>query len=258
MPATVLSGASGAFAYKPASTSGTFAPANVVFASAEITIETYRNFKVGDPVKFAIYNPQGGAVTGTNTLPAGLTAGTVYYVFSYVPATGVLKVSATLGGTSVTLTTAGTAASPNEFRVDYADYALVAQVRDWTFEITRSEIDVTTIGQTPGQYAPFKNYITGFADGTGSATVYMTDEDSAFANRMIEDVLQRNQVGASVRLYVDRVVSSGTTTDETKSRSIAMDVVLTSASMNVNPDDAISVSINFRPAGAPTIDLSQV
>jgi len=255
MPATVLSGTSGAFSYKPAGTSGTFAPANVAFASAEITIETYRNLKVGDPVKFAVYNILGGTVSGT--LPAGLTAGTTYYVFSYVPSTGVLKVSATLGGASVTLTTAGTATAPNEFRVDYADYAIVAQVRDWKFDISRSKIDVTTIGQAPGQYAPFKNYITGFADGSGSATVYMTDEDSALANRMIEDVLQRNQVGASVRLYVDRIVSSGTTTDETKSRSISMDIVLESASISVDPDNAISVAINFSPSASPSFDLAQ-
>lgn len=256
MPATVLSGTSGAFSYKPAGTTGTFAPAGVSTANNEITVEQYLNLKVGDPVKFSVYNVQGGTVAGT--LPSGLTAGTTYYVIAYTPATGILKVSATLGGSSVTLTTAGTAVAPNEFRVDYADYALVAEVRDWTFEITRSEIDVTTIGQAPGQYAPFKRYITGFADGTGTVVVYMTDEDSALANRMIEDVLQRQQVGAAVRLYIDRIVSSGTTTDETKSRSISMDVVLGSASLNVNPDDAISVSINFRPAGNVSIDLSQV
>lgn len=255
MPATVLSGTSGAFSYKPAGTTGTFVPAGVSTANNEITVEQYLNLKVGDPVKFAVYNVNGGTVAGT--LPAPLAAGTTYYVIAYAPTTGILKVSTTLGGSSVTLTTAGTAVSPNEFRVDYADYSLVAQVRDWTFEITRSEIDVTTIGQAPGQYAPFKNYITGFADGTGSATVYMTDEDTALANRMIEDVLQRNQVGAAVRLYIDRIVSSGTTTDETKSRSVSMDVVLTSASLNVNPDDAISVSINFRPTGNPSIDLTQ-
>ena len=256
MPATVLSGTSGAFSYKPAGTTGTFNPAGVSTANNEITIETYRNLKVGDPVKFSVYNVQGGTVAGT--LPSGITAGTTYYVIAYTAATGILKVSATFGGSSVTLTTAGTAVAPNEFRVDYADYAIVAQVRDWTLEITRSKIDATTIGQAPGQYAPFRNYITGFADGTGNATVYMTDEDSALANRMIEDVLQRNQVGASVRLYIDRIVSSGTTTDETKSRSVSMDVVLESASLNVNPDDAISVTINFSPSGAPSIDLAQV
>lgn len=254
MPATVLSGTSGALSYKPAGTSGTFAPANVTTATNEIVVESYLNLKVGDPVKFAVYNVQGGTVAGT--LPGGLTAGTTYYVIQYTPGTGVLKVSATLGGSSVTLTTTGTATAPNEFRVDYADYALVSQVRDWSFEITRSEIDVTTIGQDAGQYAPFKTYITGFADGSGTANVYMTDEDAALANRMVEDVLQRKQVGAAMRLYVDRVVASGSV-NETASRSISMEVVLTSASLNVNPDDAISVAINFRPTANVSVDLSQ-
>lgn len=254
MASTVLTGTSGALYYKPAGTYGTFAPANVNFAQAEITVEPYLNFKVGDPVKFAVYNVQGGTATGT--LPAGLTAGTTYYVISYVNATGVLKVSSTLGGSSVTLTTAGTAVSPNEFNVQYADYAVVAQVRNWTFEISRSEIDVTTIGQTLGQYAPFKNYISGFADGNGSTEVFFTGEDAALSNRIIEDVLQRQQVGASFRLYVERIMVGGTVS-ETLSRSISVDAILTSASMNINPDDAVSMSINFRPAGSVTIDLSQ-
>ena len=255
MASTVLTGTSGALYYKPAGTLGTFAPANVATATAEITVEPFLNFKVGDPVKFSVYNVQGGTVTGT--LPAGITAGTTYYVISYVNATGVLKVSATLGGSSVTLTTAGTAVSPNEFKVEYNDYAIVAQVKNWSFEISRSEIDVTTIGQTLGQYAPFKTYISGFADGNGSTEVYLTGEDAALSNRIIEDVLQRQQVGASFKLYVERV-SIGGTVNETLSRSIAMDAILTSASMNINPDDAVSMSIKFRPAGSVSIDLAQV
>ena len=236
------------------STRGTFAVADVNTGTSEITVETFLNFKVGDPVKFSVYNVQGGTVTGT--LPAGLTAGTVYYVISYVAATGILKVSATLGGTSVTLTTAGTATSPNEFKVEYSDYAVVANVRNWSFEITRSEIDVTTIGQTLGQYAPFKSYIAGFSDGNGSTEVYLTGEDANFSNRIIEDVLQRQQVGCSFKLYIERVSVSGTV-NETLSRSISMDAIMTSASMNINPDDAVAMSIKFRPAGNVTIDLSQ-
>jgi hypothetical protein len=254
MAATVLSGTSGALSYKPAGTTGSFAPADVTTATNEIVVEQYLGLRVGDPVKFSVYNVQGGTVTGT--LPGGLTAGTTYYVITYTAATGVLKVSSTLGGSSVTLTTTGTAVAPNEFQVAYADYAIVAQVRDWSFEVSRSEIDVTTIGQAPGQYAPFRSYIAGFADGNGSANVYMTDEDTALANRMIEDVLQRKQVGAAFRLYVDRVVSGGSAS-ETSSRSISMDAVLTSASLNINPDDAVSVAINFRPTANVSVDLSQ-
>ena len=253
MATTVLSGTSGALYYKPAGTSANFGPTDVTVAGALINVGSYYNFKVGDPVKFRVVNLAGGTVAGT--LPAGITAGTTYYVIGYVAATGVLTVSATLGGTVITLTTQGTAVSPNKFEAYYADFAVVGQVRDWTFDISRAEIDVTTIGQTPGQYVPFRNYIAGFGDGTGSCNVYMSDDDFAVANRMIEDVLQRNQGGAAFKLYTNRIISSGTTVDETKSRSIAMDAILTSASITVDPDNAQSIAINFRPASTPTFDF---
>lgn len=255
MATTVLSGTSGALYYKPAGTTGTFGESNVTAASDEIVVQTFLNFKVGDPVKFSVVNSQTGG-SGSGTVPGGLTAGTTYYVITYTAATGVLKVSATAGGASVDITDDGTAAAPNEFQVEYADFAVVGQVRDWSFEISRAEIDVTTIGQTPGQYVPFRTYISGFGDGTGTATVYMTNEDAALSNRMIQDVLQRQQDGAAFKLYTDRVFSGGTLSD-TLSRSISFNAVLTSASLNINPDDAQSVTVNFRPAGTPTFDFAQ-
>jgi hypothetical protein len=254
MATTVLSGTSGALYYKPAGTSGTFGEANVNASTDVITVQTFLNFKVGDPVQFSVVNGQTGGV-GTGTLPAGITGGTTYYVLSYTAATGALTVSATAGGVILPITDDGTAVAPNEFSVDYADYAAVGQVRDWSFEISRAEIDVTTIGQTPGQYVPFRSYIAGFGDGTGTATVYMTNEDAALSNRMIEDVLQRQQTGAAFKLYTDRVFSGGTLS-ETLSRSISFDATLTSASLNINPDDAQSVTVNFRPAGTPTFDFA--
>ena len=254
MATTVLSGTSGALYYKPAGTTGTFGESDVNASTDVITLEPYLNFKVGDPVKFSVVNSQTGGA-GTGTLPAGITAGTTYYVIGYTASTGALTVSATAGGASIAITDDGTAVAPNEFQVAYAEYAAVGQVRDWSFEISRSEIDVTTIGQTPGQYAPFKTYIAGFADGSGSATVYMTDEDAALSNRMIEDVLQRKQVGCAFKLYTDRVMSGGSVSD-TASRSISMDAVLTSASMAIDPDNAQSVSVNFRPANSVSFDFS--
>lgn len=255
MAVTVLSGTSGALYYKPAGTVGTFGESDVNTTSETITVETYLNFKAGDPVKFSVVNSQTGG-SGSGTLPAPLSGGTTYYVIGYTASTGALQVSATAGGAVVNLTDDGTIVAPNRFQVAYADYAVVGQVRNWSFEISRSEIDVTSIGQTPGQYAPFKNYISGFADGNGSCEVYLTNEDGALSNRMIEDVLQRQQVGAAFKLYQDRVMSGGSVSD-TLSRSISMDAVLTSASLNVNPDDAQSVSINFRPAGSVSFDFSE-
>ena len=249
MAITVLSGTSGALFYKPAGTSGTFPETGVNASTDVITIQPYLNLKVGDPVVFSIVNSQTGAA-GSGTLPAPIAAATTYYVLTYTAATGALTVSATLGGVILPITDDGTAVSPNEFQVEYAAYASVGQVQSWSFEISRAEIDVTTIGQTAGQYAPFRAYIPGFADGTGTATVYVTNEDAALSNRMVEDVLQRQQVGCGFKLYTDK---QGT---EALSRSIAMDAVLLSASLSINPDDAQQVEITFRPSGAPTFDFS--
>ena len=249
MAVTVLSGTSGALYYKPAGTTGTFIESNVSIANDEITIQAYLNLKVGDPVKFRVVNSQTGAA-GSGTLPAPISSATTYFVLSYVAATGVLTVSTSAGGTILPITDDGTIAAPNEFEVYYADYAAVGQVQNWSFEISRAEIDVTTIGQAVGQYAPFKAYIPGFADGNGSASVFVTNEDSALSNRMVEDVLQRQQVGCAFKLYTDK----GAT--EALSRSIAMDAVLLTATLNIIPDDAQMVEITFRPTGAPSFDFS--
>jgi hypothetical protein len=253
--ATVLSGTSGALYYKPAGTKATFGESGVTVADDEITVASYLNLKVGDPVVFSVVNAETGG-TGTGTLPAGISAATTYYVIAYTASTGVLQVSATLGGSSITITDDGIAVTPNAFQVDYAEYAAVGDVREWSFEITREEIDVTTIGQTLGQYAPFRRYITGFADGEGSCMVYLSDDDTTLGNRMVQDVIQRQQAGASFKLYIDRVASGGSVND-TLSRSIEFEAVLTSASLTVNPDDAQSVEIAFRPAAAPTFDFSK-
>jgi len=249
MAVTVLSGTSGALYYKPAGTTGTFGESGVSVANDEITVEPYLNFKVGDPVKFRLVNSQTGG-SGTGTLPAPLDANTTYYVIAYTASTGALQVSTSAGGAAVNLSDDGTAAAPNEFEVYYADYAAVGQVQSWSFNISRAEIDVTTIGQTAGQYAPFRAYIPGFADGDGTATIYVTNEDSALSNRMVEDVLQRQQVGCAFKLYTDKQAT------EALSRSISMDAVLISASRTINPDDAQQVEIAFRPTGVPTFDFS--
>lgn len=252
---TVLSGVSGAFYYKPAGTTATFGESAVTIGSDSIGIGPNFNFKPGDPVKFNFRNTQNGGV-GTGTLPAPLTTATTYYVVSYSSSTGLLTVSTSSTLTPlVDITDDGTIAAPNKFEVSYASFAAVAEVRDWTLEISRAEIDVTTIGQTLGQYVPFRNYISGFGDATGTATVYMTDEDSSLANRLIQDVLLRRQAGAAMKLYVERIESGGSV-DETKSRSIDMEVTLTSAGLNVNPDDAQSVTINFRPSANLNFDFA--
>lgn len=251
MVATVLSGISGAFYYRPAGTRAVFNPSDVTIAGAIFNVGQYLGFRVGDPVKFSVANQLGGTPSGT--LPSGIVAGTTYYVISYNRVTGSLTVSATLGGSVIAITTQGSVFGPNRFQVAYADFEVVGQVRSWTFNINRAEIDVSTIGQAPGQRVPFKSYISGFADGNGTATLYLTDDDHALSNRIIEDVLQHRQVGCGMRLYSNRVMSNGATVNNLKSRSITLDAILTSASMGADPDNAQTVEISFRPSSSPTL-----
>lgn len=244
---TVLTGTSGAFWYKPANTEACLAASAFPATGANITIGSYLGFRVNDPVTLAY--PQGSTTTGA------IAAGD-YFIKTYDSSTGIATLSSTAGGTAVTATAAPSGFGSSLATLAYKSFQAVGQVRDWTFEITRAEIDVTTIGQAAGQYAPFRSYVTSFADGTGTATVYFTDASDSIANRIIEDVIQRKQTGAAVRLYIDQVTTNGTV-DTAASRFIEVQIVLTSASLNVNPDDAQQVSINFRPAGAPTFDLSR-
>lgn len=245
--ATVLSGTSGALYYKPAGTKSTFKAANVTNADNEIVVGAYLNFQVDDKVTFG---------TGSGgTLPGGLSASTDVFIRTYTPATGVATFAATAGGAELSLTSDGTDGT-TPFTIDFAEFQSVGDVREWSFEITREEIDVTTIGQTLGQYAAFKSYITGFADGSGTAMVYTTDDDTNIASRLVEDVIQRQQSGVNFKLYIDQVVVSGTV-DDTQSRSVEMEAVLTSANFTVNPDDAQMVEIAFRPSAAPTFDFAK-
>ena len=244
--ATVLSGTSGALYYKPAGTSGTFKAADVTNASNSINVGTYLNFKVDDKVSFT---------AGGGTLPAGLSESTDVFIRTYTASTGEATFASTAGGSELSLTDDGTDGT-SDFTIKFTDFQSVANVRSWSFEVTREEIDTTSIGGTLGQTAPFRTFISGFADGSGSAEVYFTDDDTGISARLIEDVTQRKQAGATFKLDMDTVLSSGTP-DDTKSRSIELEAVLTSASFSVTPDDAQTVSVNFRPTSAPTFDFSK-
>lgn len=246
--ATVLSGTSGALYYKPAGTSVTTLAASAFPATgSDITVGTYLGFQVNDPVTLTY--PSGATTTGA------IAAGD-YYVLTYAEATGVMTLSSTEGGSAESATAAPSGFGSETASISYTAAEVVGQVREWSFEITRSEIDVTTIGQTVSGTAPFRAYIPGFADGSGSATVYTTDDDTLLSSRLIEDVIQREQNGATMKLYIDRIMSSGSVNDTT-SRSIEVPVILTSASLSVNPDDGQSVEIAFRPSSAPTFDFSK-
>ena len=250
--ATVLSGTSGALFYAPAGTSSTqIAASDFPVGSggdtSNIQVGTNLGFQVGDAVTLTY--PSGA--TTTNAIAAGAK-----FVKTYDSASGELTLSGTNGGSVLTATAAPSGFGSNFASIVFTAPQVVGNVREWSFEITRAEIDVTEIGQSLTSTVPFRTFISGFADGSGSASVYSTDDDTLLSSRMVEDVIQRQQAGAKVRLYIDRQMS-GANVDQNASRSILADIILTSASFNVNPDDGQVVEIAFRPSAAPTFDLSK-
>ena len=246
--ATVLSGTSGALYYSPAGTSvTTLATTAFPTSNGNISVGTQLGFRVNDPVTLAY--PAGATLT--NCIAAGN-----HFVKTYDSSTGIMTLSATAGGAALTASAAPTGFGGSFASITFTAPQVVGNVREWSFEITRAEIDVTSIGQASTAKAPFRTFISGFADGSGSASVYSTDDDTQLSSRMIEDSLQRIQTGAKVRLYIDRVMS-GANVDQNASRSILADIILTSASFSVNPDDGQLVEIAFRPSAAPTFDLSK-
>lgn len=287
---TVLSGVSGAFYYKPGGTIATFGQADIIASSSGITtlsgqqlvtlsgqpiftgsgpsggglqfydsssinIGTGFNFKPGDPVMFRLRNTQSGGI-GSGILPAPILPLVKYYVVSYDLLTGLLIISTDPQLSQlVDISDTGLAVSPNKFEVYYSDFSVVSEIRSWTLELSRAEIDTTAIGKSLGQFFSSRSYISGYGDASGVATVYITDSDSSLSDRMIQDVMLRKQVGAAMKLYIDYIETDGDV-DEVLSRSVEVEVSLVSASLSIDPDEGQMVDISFRPSSLISFDFS--
>lgn len=248
-----LTGQEGAIMFQPAGTQFCLLDFTDFPAGADITVPVSHDYRVGDVVKFT--------EEGTASLDTALTAGTSYYVVA-VAATAI-QVSATAGGTAITLNgdggtgTADTPGAANHIGIDMAEYAIVCQVREFSIEITREELDTTTlpctISSSGGKLAPFRRTQPGYATGTGSMTVYFTDDQSSLAQRIQSNVLLKSQEGASVKLYANAVSDGSGGVDDTKSLFIESDITLTSMSFGVNPDDPTSAEVSFNVINPKTV-----
>ena len=143
--------------------------------------------------------------------------------------------------------------------IDYARFNSVCQVRDFTLEITREELEITTLpcgtesGTNQGKYVQFRTYQAGYGDGTGSMTVYFTADQESLANRMLRSVILRSQEGAEVKLYVNHVINSaGTGPDDGESAFIQAPISISSMSLSADPDNPQQATLNYRLSGQPT------
>jgi len=242
---TSLTGQEGSIFFQPAGTQFCLLDFTDFPAGTSITVPSNNDYRVGDAIVFT--------EEGTANIDSALTAGTTYYVVARTDTS--IDVSATDGGAAITLLgdggtgTADTPGAANHISVDMADYAIVCQVREFSIEITREELDVTTlpcsVGGSGGKYASFRKTQAGYADGSGSMTVYFTDDQTSLANRLLGNVMLKSQQGASVELFVNTVAVNGVI-DRGRSLRIESGISITSMSLGVNPDDPTSAELSFK------------
>ena len=141
---------------------------------------------------------------------------------------------------------------PAHINIDLADYLSVCGVREFSIDITRDELDVTTLpcveeGETTDsceKLAEFRKTQAGYASATGTMSVYFTCDQENIANRLLGASLLKSQAGAKVRLYVCAKYVDGEL-DNNTSLYIDASISVTGMSFSVNPDDATTAELTF-------------
>lgn len=234
---SALTGQDGSLYYTPAGTKWCLLAADFSDGDNTITVDARHDFRVGDPVTFA--------VEGTATIDSGLVAGQTYTV-------------ATVAGDKITLTGVTIAGDGTDgdghVKIFYDPFGAVCQVQQWDLEITRESIDVSTLpcgigsgSATSGKYAKFKKFQPGYAEGSGTITVIFSDNDDALGQRMLDNVMLSSQEGARVRLFLNTVSDGGSPAapDLASSMYIEASISMNSMSVSVNTDDAITAEVGY-------------
>ena len=126
-------------------------------------------------------------------------------------------------------------------------------MREWSISYSREQLDVTTLNCTVGasagaqKWAATKKFQGGYAEITGTMTLYITDNEKSLANRLMESVHLNIQDGAKVKLYMDAVSdgASPPAPNDATSTLIAGSVNFTDFSTSVNPDDPTQAEVSF-------------
>ena len=248
---TVLTGVDGSISFQPAGTEYCLLDNSDFPAGADITVPSDNDYRVGDPVTFT--------EEGTGSIDTALTAGTAYYVVKRTATS--IQVSATDGGTAITLNgdggtgAADTPGVANHIKIDYAEFAAVCQVKEFSIDLSREEIDTTSLScgvGSSGSSAPFRTMQAGYASGSGTMSVQFTEDQTTLANRLLSNSMRKNQNGAEVRLFVNTVDDGTGKPDLTKSLYIQAPISIMGFSLSVTPEDVTVAELNFSLSGQPS------
>ena len=240
--------------------SGNGATANITVTGAEVTactlVDGGQDYADTDQLSAAAADIGGTGsgflveVDSVLTVAAGVTC---YYVVGV--GDNWIEVSGTAGGTAITLQQDGGTGSANQgiIEVELCDFFAVCGVRDFSLDISREELDVTTLpcfdtaDAECSKLAAFRKTQSGFATATGTMSVYFTCDQENIANRLLGSSILKDQTGARTKLYVCTQTDSNGV-DDNASLFIDAFINITGMSFSVNPDDPTTAELSFSVA----------
>ena len=172
----------------------------------------------------------------------------------YVVATGDtwIEVSGTVSGAAITLNGDGGTGTANAgiIEIELCDFYAVCGVREFSLDISREELDVTTLpcfestDDACSKLASFRQTQSGFASATGTMTVYFTGDQENISNRLLGSAVLKDQTGARTKLYVS-TKSDASGVDDDASLFVDAYINISGMSFSVNPDDPTSAELSF-------------
>lgn len=247
---SVLTGQDGSIEFKPPGTSfclDDYSDFGTDGTTSHITVPCTHDFRVGDIV---CMTEGAGANIDSSFTASTPGSPSPYYVVSI--GSDYIELSATAGGTPITVTGDGGTGSADAgiIEIELCDFYAICGVRDFSLDISREELDVTTlpcfdsVDDGCSKLAEFRQTQAGYANASGTMTVYFTCDQSNIANRLLGSSVLKDQTGARTKLYVCTQTDSNGVDDDS-SLFIDAYINITGMSFSVNPDDVTSGQLNF-------------
>ena len=251
---SVLTGQEGSISFKPPGTSvcvRDFSAWGTDGDDTHITMECGADFRPGDIV--TLTEEDGGKLDGS------FTDGTNYKVQATGKIDGIQWITLSLTSDNVVISVAGdggtgTADSPlpAHINIALADWYSVCGVREFSIDVSRDELDITTLPCSDGTaddgcetLVEFRSVQAGYASATGTMSVYFTCDQNNIANRLLGSTFLKSQAGAAVKLYVCTQYAADGTVNDADSLFIEAEIAITGVSFGVNPDDPTTGELSF-------------
>ena len=238
---------------------GSGALANIVVASGGVAtgstlVDGGAGYKDTDQLSADDASLGGGSGSGFTIEVDSVFSATAGARGYYVVATGDtwIEVSGTVSGAAITLNGDGGTGTANAgiIEIELCDFYAVCGVREFSLDISREELDVTTLpcfestDDACSKLASFRQTQSGFASATGTMTVYFTGDQENISNRLLGSAVLKDQTGARTKLYVS-TKSDASGVDDDASLFVDAYINISGMSFSVNPDDPTSAELSF-------------